>query len=154
MNILKTRLKEFKLAGMLNSLEERINYANDNSLSYSQFLELLCEDEVCNRQDNSHKKRYAKKDYHDLFVMIREPDFLDTEKLTNSIKATFNRRGTPISLSINFDSSGIQSLQALWRNHLRGLGVFRERLNLPDQIDDVINEVNGWVKLKKLRLVI
>ena len=60
MNILKTRLKEFKLAGMLNSLEERLTYANDNSLSYSQFLELLCEDEVSNRQDNSHKKRYAK----------------------------------------------------------------------------------------------
>lgn len=90
------------------------------------------------------------KDYHDLLVMIREPNFLDAEKLTNSIRATFNRRGTPISLSINFDSSGIQSLQALWSNHLRGLGVFRERLNLPDQIDDVINEVNGWVKLKKL----
>jgi DNA replication protein DnaC len=60
MNILKTRLREFKLAGMLNSLEERIKYANDNSISYSQFLELLCEDEVSNRQDNSHKKRYAK----------------------------------------------------------------------------------------------
>lgn len=60
MNIIKARLREFKLAGMLNSLEERLSYANDNSLSYSQFLELLCEDEVCNRQDNSHKKRYAK----------------------------------------------------------------------------------------------
>jgi predicted nucleotidyltransferase component of viral defense system len=90
------------------------------------------------------------KDYHDLLVMIREPNFLDTKKLTNSIQATFNRRGTSISLTINFDSDGIQSLQALWSNHLRGLGVFREHLNLPDQIDDVINEINGWVKLKKL----
>lgn len=90
------------------------------------------------------------KDYHDLLVMIREPDFLDTEKLDNSIQATFNRRGTPISLSINFDSAGIQSLQALWSNHLRGLGVFRERLNLPNQIDDTIKEINSWIKLKNL----
>ncbi len=90
------------------------------------------------------------KDYHDLLVMIREPDFLDTEKLANSIQATFNRRGTPILLTINFDSAGIQTLQALWSNHLRGLGVFRERLNLPDQIDDVIKEVNRWIKLNRL----
>lgn len=86
------------------------------------------------------------KDYHDLLVMIREPNFLNAEKLTNSIQATFNRRGTPISLSINLDSAGIQSLQALWSNHLRGLGVFRERLNLPDQISDAINEINDWTK--------
>ena len=90
------------------------------------------------------------KDYHDLLVMIREPDFLDTKKLTNSIQATFNRRGTPISLLINFDSAGIQSLQALWSNHLRGLGLFRDRLNLPNQIDDTIKEINSWIKLKNL----
>lgn len=90
------------------------------------------------------------KDYHDLLVMIREPNFLNAEKLTSSIQATFNRRGTPISLSINFDTAGMQSLQALWSNHLRGLGVFRERLNLPDQISDAINEINDWVNLKNL----
>lgn len=90
------------------------------------------------------------KDYHDLLVMIREPDFLDTKKLTNSIQATFSRRGTSILLPINFDSAGIQSLQTLWINHLRGLGVFRERLNLPDQVGDVINEINDWLKLKNL----
>jgi DNA replication protein DnaC len=60
MNEIKNYLKDFKLAGMLNSLEERITYANDNSLSYGQFLELLCEDEANNRQGNGHKKRYAK----------------------------------------------------------------------------------------------
>jgi hypothetical protein len=90
------------------------------------------------------------KDYHDLLVMIREPNFLDIVKLINSIKATFNRRRTAISLSINFDSSGMHSLQTLWNNHLRGLGVFRERLNLPDQINDAINEINNWIKLKKM----
>lgn len=60
MNMLKNRLKEFKLAGMLNSLEERVNYANNNELSPIQFLELLCEDEENSRRDNSYKKRYAR----------------------------------------------------------------------------------------------
>ena len=41
MNTLKERLKEFKLAGLLNSLDERIAYATSNSLSYVQFLEIL-----------------------------------------------------------------------------------------------------------------
>lgn len=86
------------------------------------------------------------KDYHDLVVMIREPNFLDTEKLTNSVRATFNRRRTPISL-INLDFTDIQSLQLLWNNHLRGLGAFKENLNLPDQISDVINEINNWLRV-------
>lgn len=90
------------------------------------------------------------KDYHDLLVMIREPDFLNTKKLADSIQATFSRRGTPVSLSINFDSTGIQSLQALWSNHLRGLGLFKSHLNLPDLIGDAINEINHWMKLNLL----
>ncbi len=90
------------------------------------------------------------KDYHDLLIMIREPNFLDIRKLRGTIQATFNRRGTQVPLSINFDFSGIQGLHALWSNHLRGLGIFRERLNLPDQISDVINEINSWGILNKL----
>jgi DNA replication protein DnaC len=57
---IESRLKNFKLAGIVNSLKERIIYANDNSLSYQQFLELLLEDEENNRRDNSYKKRYSK----------------------------------------------------------------------------------------------
>lgn len=60
MQILKAKLREFKLAGMINSVEERIKFANDSSLSYAQFLELLCEDEENNRKDNSYKKRQSK----------------------------------------------------------------------------------------------
>lgn len=60
MHLLKSRLREFKLAGMVNSLEERIAYANEKSLPYAEFLELLCEDEESNRRNNSYNKRYAK----------------------------------------------------------------------------------------------
>lgn len=60
MEALKQTLRDFKLAGMLMTLEERISYANDKQLSYQQFLGLLCEDEVNNRKDNGYKKRYVK----------------------------------------------------------------------------------------------
>jgi len=60
MNTLKTRLRNFKLSGIYNSLEERLSYAQDKSLAYVEFLELLMEDEYNNRRDNSYKKRYRK----------------------------------------------------------------------------------------------
>lgn len=60
MNTLKSRIKEFKLAGIYNNLEHRLAYAQQRSLSYTELLELLFEDEANNRRDNSHHKRYAK----------------------------------------------------------------------------------------------
>lgn len=60
MNLLKSRLRDFKLSGIYNSVEERITYANDKNLSYTEFLELLLEDETNNRRGNSYKKRYSK----------------------------------------------------------------------------------------------
>lgn len=56
---LKTQLKAFKLSGISHSLEERLAYAQEKSLSYQDFLSLLLEDEANNRRDNSYKKRYA-----------------------------------------------------------------------------------------------
>jgi len=60
MNTVKTKLRDFKLAGILNTLEERLSYAKGKSLSHIEFLELLLEDEKNNRRDNSYKKRYSK----------------------------------------------------------------------------------------------
>ncbi len=57
---LKSDLQSFKLSGIVNSLEDRLKYANDNSLAYQGFLQLLCEDELNSRKDNSYKKRYSK----------------------------------------------------------------------------------------------
>lgn len=60
MSMLKERLREFKLSGIYNSYEERIKYAQNKSLSYEEFLEMIFEDEANNRKDNSYKKRYSK----------------------------------------------------------------------------------------------
>jgi len=60
MQSVKTKLREFKLSGIYNNLEERLYYAKQESLSYMDFLELLLSDEQNNRKDNSYKKRYSK----------------------------------------------------------------------------------------------
>ena len=51
MSMIKTRLKDFKLSGIYNSYEDRIKYAQEKSLSYEEFLEMLLEDEENNRKD-------------------------------------------------------------------------------------------------------
>ena len=60
MQTIKNQLREFKLSGMYNSLEERIAFAKEKALPYSDFLALLLEDETNSRTDNSYKKRYTK----------------------------------------------------------------------------------------------
>jgi len=60
MNTLKSRLRECKLSGIYNSLDERLTFAKDKSLGYMEFLELLFEDEYQNRRDNGYKKRLWK----------------------------------------------------------------------------------------------
>ncbi len=60
METLKTRLKEFKLSGILSTLDERLKYANEKSLSYTQLIDLLLEDEANNRAENSLKNRLQK----------------------------------------------------------------------------------------------
>lgn len=60
MQAIKKKLRDFKLAGIYNSVDERLSYAKSNNIGYSEFLELLIEDETNNRRDNSYKKRYWK----------------------------------------------------------------------------------------------
>ena len=57
MTIIKANLKQFKLSGMARTFEERVHYAEKNSIPYREFLEILLEDEANNRKDNNYKKR-------------------------------------------------------------------------------------------------
>ncbi len=60
MNTIKTKLKALKLSGIVNSIEERLSYAKGNDLSHFDFISLLLEDEMSNRQDNGYRKRLNK----------------------------------------------------------------------------------------------
>ena len=57
MEMIRKQLRDLKLAGIANSLETRNEYAIKNKLSHIEFLQLLLEDEINNRADNSLKKR-------------------------------------------------------------------------------------------------
>jgi DNA replication protein DnaC len=74
MNTIKTKLREFKLAGIYNSIEERLSYAKERKVSYDEFLEIILEDETNNRRDNSYKKRYAKAKFPN-YKTIEDFDF-------------------------------------------------------------------------------
>ena len=49
------RLTELKLAGMKKTLEIRLKQAGGDGMSYTEFLSLLLEDEILNRQDNRRR---------------------------------------------------------------------------------------------------
>jgi DNA replication protein DnaC len=53
-------LRNLKLSGIAKTLEVRNEQAIKEKLSYMEFLELLIEDELANRKDNSYKKRFQK----------------------------------------------------------------------------------------------
>lgn len=84
------------------------------------------------------------KDYHDLFLLIREKRILSSEKLRATIAKTFSRRGT-IFRDINFDDSSLKVLQSYWAAHLRGLGDNAKDFDLPKEISVVINGINKFV---------
>jgi len=53
-------LRNLKLSGIAKTLEVRNEQAIREKLSYMEFLELLIEDKLANRKDNSYKKRFQK----------------------------------------------------------------------------------------------
>ncbi|MEZ5107330.1 MAG: IS21-like element helper ATPase IstB [Draconibacterium sp.] len=60
MENLKTKLREFKLAGIVKSIDTRNKFAIDNNISYIEFMQLLMDDELVNRKANSFGKRLVK----------------------------------------------------------------------------------------------
>ena len=59
-NTLTKNLRNLKLSGVVKTVEVRNEQAIKEKLSYMEFLELLIEDELTNRKDNSYKKRFQK----------------------------------------------------------------------------------------------
>lgn len=93
MNMLKCKLKDFKLAGIYNTIEERLNYAKEKSLSYTEFLSLILEDELTNRRDNGYKKRYLKAKF---------PNHKTIEDFDFNYQPTINKREINDAITCNF----------------------------------------------------
>jgi hypothetical protein len=85
-----------------------------------------------------------------VILIIRGNQLLDLDKLKASLVATFHQRQTPLNFRLEFDASGLEILQRLWGRHLNGLGAFREILKLPESIEQVLDEINGWLILSRI----
>jgi DNA replication protein DnaC len=55
---IQKKLRDFKLSGIINTLELRLKQAQDDNLGYTEFLSLLLEDEINRRADNRRSKLY------------------------------------------------------------------------------------------------
>ena len=55
---LVSSLKQLKLSGILDSLDSRIKEAVTNQMGYSEFLNLLIEDELLTRFNKRYQRRY------------------------------------------------------------------------------------------------
>lgn len=83
------------------------------------------------------------KDFHDIVLLCRKKELFNIEKLTHSIQATFQNRGTKITVPLIFSRAELNSLQAYWSEHLRVVGSeMNELLKLPSEISAVVDDVN------------
>ena len=55
---IEKKLKEYRLSGMIQTLEMRLQQATEDNLGYTEFLGLLLEDETNKRADNKHARLY------------------------------------------------------------------------------------------------
>lgn len=85
------------------------------------------------------------KDYHDLILLAREPHVINLNKLQVSLKNTFSNRGTTLEL-IDFKTDELKPMQKLWVAHIKNLGIAAQKLKLPENIQDVIIELNKIIK--------
>lgn len=90
-------LTKFNLAGIRKTLPLRLTEASDQNLSYSEFLEILLEDEKTNREDNrrtrlSHEARFPFAKYMDEFDFSFQPS-IPKGKILELATCSFVPRG-------------------------------------------------------------
>ncbi|MFN4173635.1 MAG: nucleotidyl transferase AbiEii/AbiGii toxin family protein [Parachlamydiaceae bacterium] len=84
------------------------------------------------------------KDYHDLFLLSRNPQLFQKNTFQKSIKVTFDNRNTMFKL-INFTENELLQLQSLWNYHLKDIDIKAKDLNIPKNIHEVIKDINMFL---------
>ncbi len=82
-DLLVSRLRDLKLSGIIKTLDTRNEEAIKNSFSYMEFFELLINDEVLNRRNNSNIKRVNKAKF---------PQHKTLEEYNFNYQPTINKR--------------------------------------------------------------
>lgn len=86
------------------------------------------------------------KDFHDVLLLCREKNLVDTIKLKKDIANTFKNRNTNPFNGISYQENDYALLQKLWSSHLKKLGNSAMHLRLPSHISELVEEVNTWLK--------
>ncbi|MDY0040542.1 MAG: nucleotidyl transferase AbiEii/AbiGii toxin family protein [Desulforhabdus sp.] len=90
----------------------------------------------------SHGKANSRmKDYHDMFVMVRD-NAIKSPELRRAIEVTFGQRDQAFTAPIEFATDELDQLQRTW-NLYRGK---QKEANLPTSIQDVIDTINGFLE--------
>ncbi len=89
------------------------------------------------------------KDFHDLLLLLRDKGLQSSKTLHENVTKTFENRGTALR-PIQFDESGHVALQRLWTAHLQGLGDVSKELDLPENIETVIEKINSFFVINNL----
>lgn len=90
------------------------------------------------------------KDFHDLFLLIRDVHVINKEKLKECIKSTFLHRKTEFK-SIKFTLPGLDSLGKLWVSHLENIKNSPLYSTMPKNFRHVIEAINSFTE--NLRVV-
>jgi DNA replication protein DnaC len=77
---LQTTLKKLRLGGMLDTLEPRLQQADQERLGYLQFLELMLEDEIARREQRGLALRIAQAHFEEIKT-LEEFDFSFNPKI-------------------------------------------------------------------------
>jgi len=77
---LHTKLKRLRLGGMLDSLEVRLDQAQQHHLGYLEFLELMLEDEITRREQKGLAHRITQAHFEEVKV-LEEFDFAFNPKM-------------------------------------------------------------------------
>ncbi len=85
------------------------------------------------------------KDFHDLILMGRAPGLLDKVQLGTSIVETFEHRGTPLSLPIQFEDTQYTTMNTYWSAHGATMGAWWSANNMPQHFKQAVLEINHFL---------
>lgn len=86
------------------------------------------------------------KDFHDLFLLLRDTSLQGSKDMHEIVKKTFDNRETVLK-PMQFEESGHRALQQLWTAHLHGLGDMANELDLPESVVVAIDTINTSISL-------
>jgi len=90
------------------------------------------------------------KDFHDLYSLISLGN-LKGEMTERAVKMVFQHRNTSLGdLPISFDSQAYQQMDKAWGVYLRRLNKEKSPVILPPSIEELVDSINHWLKLKTL----